>query len=210
MGMEEKETAQGRGRAQGRRMVLAFLVVLVLVYVFPENDLKRIMARSVDSEAAARARSADACAACRACTAAPTAANGSVAVGASALGVSGAAPRKEAAASVGGGDAATGAVATWGTHGPLSQDGDGTPSAGVHSGQDAYASCDPSNPVYGLSARELEILDLFAQGRSANWIAEHLTISKNTVRTHLRAIYSKLDVHSRQEPLDFLTGNRAE
>lgn len=70
--------------------------------------------------------------------------------------------------------------------------------------------CDPSNPMYGLSARELEILDLFAQGRSANWIAEHLTISKNTVRTHLRAIYSKLDVHSRQELLDFLAGNWAE
>lgn len=68
----------------------------------------------------------------------------------------------------------------------------------------------PADPVYGLSTRELEILDLFAQGRSANWIAEHLTISKNTVRTHLRAIYSKLDVHSRQELLDFLAGKRSE
>ena len=68
----------------------------------------------------------------------------------------------------------------------------------------------PADPLYGLSTRELEILDLFAQGRSANWIAEHLTISKNTVRTHLRAIYSKLDVHSRQELLDFLAGKRSE
>ena len=38
----------------------------------------------------------------------------------------------------------------------------------------------------------------------ANWIADNLTISKNTVRSHLRAIYTKLDVHTRQELLDFL------
>ncbi|MEG1435247.1 MAG: helix-turn-helix transcriptional regulator [Gordonibacter sp.] len=59
---------------------------------------------------------------------------------------------------------------------------------------------------FGLSSRELEILDLFAQGRSANWIADNLVISKNTVRSHLRSIYTKLDVHTRQELLDFLAG----
>ena len=59
---------------------------------------------------------------------------------------------------------------------------------------------------YGLSARELEVLELFAQGRSANWIADYLVISKNTVRTHLRNSYGKLGVHSRQELLDFLAG----
>lgn len=47
-------------------------------------------------------------------------------------------------------------------------------------------------------------MDLFAQGRSANWIADALVISKNTVRSHLRAIYTKLDVHTRQELLDCL------
>lgn len=57
---------------------------------------------------------------------------------------------------------------------------------------------------YGLSKRELEVLELFAQGRSANWIADSLVISKNTVRAHLRAIYSKLDVHTRQDLLTFL------
>lgn len=57
---------------------------------------------------------------------------------------------------------------------------------------------------FGLSAREFEIMELFAQGRSANWIAETLVISKNTVRSHLRAIYAKLDIHTRQELLDLL------
>lgn len=60
------------------------------------------------------------------------------------------------------------------------------------------------NPALGLSQREIEILLLFAQGRSANWIADHLTISKNTVRSHLRAIYVKCDVHTRQDLLDML------
>lgn len=57
---------------------------------------------------------------------------------------------------------------------------------------------------YGLSDRELEVLALFAQGRSANWIAEALTISNNTVRSHLRSSYAKLDVHTRQELIDFV------
>lgn len=62
---------------------------------------------------------------------------------------------------------------------------------------------------YNLSARELEVLALFAQGRSANWIAEALTISNNTVRSHLRSAYVKLDVHTRQELIDFVGEHQA-
>ena len=61
---------------------------------------------------------------------------------------------------------------------------------------------------YGLSARELEVLEMFAQGRSANWIADELTVSKNTVRSHLRTIYVKLGIHIRQELLDLLRGKK--
>lgn len=57
---------------------------------------------------------------------------------------------------------------------------------------------------FGVSSREAQIMLLFAEGRSANWIAEDLVISKNTVRSHIRSIYTKLDVHSRRELLDFL------
>lgn len=67
-----------------------------------------------------------------------------------------------------------------------------------------------ADPRYGLSKRELEIMTLFAQGRSANWIAENECISKNTVRTHLRSVYAKLDVHTRQELLDFISSGRSE
>lgn len=56
----------------------------------------------------------------------------------------------------------------------------------------------------GVSSREAQVMLLFARGHSANWIAEDLVISKNTVRSHIRSIYTKLDVHSRRELLEYL------
>ena len=56
----------------------------------------------------------------------------------------------------------------------------------------------------GLSARELEVLEEFARGRSAASIAEKLFISTNTVKTHLRRIYEKAGIHSRRELLDMM------
>ena len=52
---------------------------------------------------------------------------------------------------------------------------------------------------YGLSARETEVGELIARGRSMAAIAEELFVSENTVRTHAKHIYTKLDIHSRQE-----------
>jgi DNA-binding CsgD family transcriptional regulator len=57
---------------------------------------------------------------------------------------------------------------------------------------------------YELSQREIEVMEMFAQGRSANWIADTLLVSTSTVRSHIRAAYVKLGVHSRQELLDVL------
>ena len=48
-----------------------------------------------------------------------------------------------------------------------------------------------------LSVREREVLDLAAAGLSNREIAEHLVISTNTVKFHLREIYSILGVHNR-------------
>lgn len=50
-----------------------------------------------------------------------------------------------------------------------------------------------------LTERELGILRLLAQGKDSQAIAEELTISANTVRTHLQNIFSKLGVHSKLE-----------
>lgn len=57
---------------------------------------------------------------------------------------------------------------------------------------------------YGLSAREADVLGLLARGRDAAYIADELVISKNTVRTHMRNIFSKTGVHSRQELIDLV------
>lgn len=56
----------------------------------------------------------------------------------------------------------------------------------------------------GLSARETEVLEEFVRGRSAAVIADKLFVSRNTVKTHLRRIYEKAGVHSRQELLDII------
>jgi len=49
----------------------------------------------------------------------------------------------------------------------------------------------------GLTAREVEILRLVAQGMSDAQIAEKLVISPRTVNWHLTTIYGKLQVSSR-------------
>jgi DNA-binding CsgD family transcriptional regulator len=51
----------------------------------------------------------------------------------------------------------------------------------------------------GLTARECEVFVMLARGRSAPYISEKLVLSEGTVKTHISRIYSKLDIHSRQE-----------
>lgn len=55
---------------------------------------------------------------------------------------------------------------------------------------------------HGLSSREVDVLEQLVVGKDAKAIADELYISFNTVRSHIRRIYVKLDVHSRQELLD--------
>lgn len=50
-----------------------------------------------------------------------------------------------------------------------------------------------------LSTREREVLDLVTAGMSNEEVAQRLVISSNTVKFHLRMIYSRLGVHNRVE-----------
>jgi DNA-binding NarL/FixJ family response regulator len=51
----------------------------------------------------------------------------------------------------------------------------------------------------GLTRREEEILELIAEGFSNKEIAGKLFLQHQTVKNHVRAIFAKLDVHSRLE-----------
>ena len=56
-----------------------------------------------------------------------------------------------------------------------------------------------SDGAMALSARELEVLRLVADGLNNRTVAERLFISENTVKNHVRSIHEKLQVHSRME-----------
>jgi len=52
-----------------------------------------------------------------------------------------------------------------------------------------------------LSERERDVLRLLALGRSGPEIAEVLVVAPSTIKTHLKSIYAKLDVHSRHQAI---------
>lgn len=54
----------------------------------------------------------------------------------------------------------------------------------------------------GLSTRELEVLQLIADGLSNQEIAEKLFLSTNTVKTHSSRIFEKLDVRRRTQAVE--------
>ena len=56
---------------------------------------------------------------------------------------------------------------------------------------------DATSGVESLTSREQEILELLVQGHANKEIAEKLFVSIDTVKTHLRNIYFKLEVKSR-------------
>ena len=56
----------------------------------------------------------------------------------------------------------------------------------------------------GLSEREQDVFDLLARGNTRASIAEKLCISENTVRVHVKNIYSKLHIHSKQQLIDMV------
>jgi LuxR family maltose regulon positive regulatory protein len=68
------------------------------------------------------------------------------------------------------------------------------PESGACEGSSPAAALGASPP---LSAREVEVLRCIAAGLSNQEIATRLYVSKYTVKAHARAIYDKLDAHSR-------------
>ena len=57
---------------------------------------------------------------------------------------------------------------------------------------------------YGLTERERGVFNLLAHGRNARFIQNELTVSCNTVKTHVSHTYAKLGVHTQQELIDMV------
>ena len=65
-------------------------------------------------------------------------------------------------------------------------------------------ACDNVIERFGLTPREGDVLRLLARGRTSPVIQEKLFLSHNTVKTHVRHIYAKMDIHSQQELIDIV------
>lgn len=62
----------------------------------------------------------------------------------------------------------------------------------------ASPGVDPDE-VQALTSREVEVLELIAQGLSTDEIGERLYLSRNSVKTHTRKLYRKIGVSNRTE-----------
>ena len=65
----------------------------------------------------------------------------------------------------------------------------------------------PNPELEQLTGRELEILKLLAKGYMYKEIADQLSITMSTVRSHVCAVYDKLHVHSRSQAAKKLAGD---
>ena len=80
----------------------------------------------------------------------------------------------------------------------------GTVSAYIYRLLAAFSAGDSSPAVTladPLSERETMVLVLLASGLSSSQIAQELIVALSTVRTHIKHIYTKLDVHTRHEAI---------
>ena len=65
--------------------------------------------------------------------------------------------------------------------------------------QSPYSYVEESNLMQELSSRQREIAEMVALGMSNKEIANYADITEQTVKTHLKSIYEKVNIHSRLE-----------
>ena len=71
-------------------------------------------------------------------------------------------------------------------------------------GESVEDRCQELGREHGLTEREIEIFAMLARGRNGSFVQNHYVVSRNTVKTHVKHIYRKLDVHSQQELIDLV------
>lgn len=58
--------------------------------------------------------------------------------------------------------------------------------------------------THGLTARETEVLSFIVAGRDVPYIERELVLAKSTVKTHVKHIYAKCGVSSKQDLIDLV------
>ena len=81
----------------------------------------------------------------------------------------------------------------------VSPRGPTTANASAHPDEAPPPQARESLHEFGLTARQIEVLSLAAQGKSNPAIARHLGIVEGTVKLHMSAIFKALDVQNRSE-----------
>ena len=66
------------------------------------------------------------------------------------------------------------------------------------------AACKALAAERGLTERERDVLCLVSMGYTVQRIAEERGVSQNTVRTHTKGLYRKLDIHTKQEAIELV------
>ena len=99
------------------------------------------------------------------------------------------------------------------SHGEVGAPADVPGAGGSSAGGDAVPAADGPDARCAhlaeraaLSPREAEVLSYLGRGHGSTFIASELGISENTVRTHVRHIYEKVGVSSREELLALVNG----
>ncbi len=78
---------------------------------------------------------------------------------------------------------------------------------GLPEGPARSRSFDEEHPHEPLTAREAEILEMIADGRSNAEIARALVVEEKTVKNHITRLYSKLNVSSRYQAIRMRLAN---
>lgn len=68
--------------------------------------------------------------------------------------------------------------------------------------------CETVARKHGLTPRETDMLEQLARGRDLAFMEEKFVLSRNTVKMHIKHVYEKLGVHSKQEVIDLVEASR--
>ena len=82
-------------------------------------------------------------------------------------------------------------------------DGSGADGQAVRK-QEIVNRCELLAKRFGLTSRETEVLMLLAQRKTVGQIEHELFIANGTAKAHVRHVYQKFDIHSREELFDLI------